>query len=504
MARKTNYTCIFQLDPHAISVLRCRLSGGKPVETSWLRQTGNWPDAEAVSGALRDLIQKNGLKEDAAYLVLPRHDVTTRFLTLPSHDMNEIAGMVRFSAEEYVPYSLEELIIDQWVLNPLESGESHVLAALAHHEVVEKHIGALASAGISPERVMLSTACLAATADACPAQGAFALVNLVSGGIEIAVFEKKVPVFSRGIATAQDWASICANPEAGSSLNVLDTSGAEELASELRGSLSAYRRESADGLGADDVYVACAHADVGRLCAFLSEKTGKNCVPADFALDYLDKAGAAALPGIPLDCIGALREITGASPVSLNLLPVSETKARRIKGARRLALRAAVFAALILAALGGLYFQMLQQRQQLIRELQVRVEQLEPKARGITEKREALNILSRQVDRKGSIIEQIARVVESAPEGQVNFSRLSLHREEGINLWGRAKTVTDVAQFTQNIRSLAEGQLEFFARARSLYEQQTLERDIPVFAYEIEVSAEEEEEQKEEAKSNEN
>ena len=183
-------------------------------------------------------------------------------------------------------------------------------------------------------------------------------------------------------------------------------------------------------------------------------------------------------------------------------MPVSETRRAVSRARGALALRAAVFAALILAALGGLYFQMLQQRQKLIRELQVRVEQLEPKARGITEKREALNILSRQVDRKGSIIEQIARIVESAPEGQVNFSRISLHREEGIDLWGRAKTVTDVAQFTQNIRSLAEGQLEFFARARSLYEQQTLEREVPVFAYEIEVSAAEEEQG--EAKSNEN
>lgn len=502
MARKSSYASIYHVDPRAISVLRCRLSGGKPAETSWLRHTGDWATPEAVSEALRGLVEQEGLKDDAAYLILPRHDVTTRFLTLPSHDMNEIAGMVRFSAEEYVPYSLDELIIDQWVLNPLESGESHVLAALAHHDVVERHIGVLTSAGIRPERVMLSTACLANAAAACPAEGAFALVNLIPGGIEITVFEKKIPVFSRGIAAVHDWEAICANPESSGGAGVLDTSGAEELASELRGSLSAYRRESADGLGADEVYVACAYADVTELCAFLAERTGKACAPASFALSLLDKAGASALPGIPLDCIGALREIGGAAPVSLNLLPVSETKARRVQGARRLALRGAVFAALILAALGGLYYQMLQQRHQVVRELQARVAVVEPKARGITEKREALNILSRQVDRKGSIIEQIARVVESAPDGQVNFSRLTLHREEGINLWGRAKTVNDVAQFTQNIRSLAEGQLEFFARARSLYEQQTLERDTPVFAYEIEVSALEEEE--EEEKSHEN
>lgn len=493
MARKSGYISIFQLDSRAVSVFRCKLTGGKPIETTWLRRAGDWSDAEALSEGVRDFVSESELKEDQCYLILPRHDVTTRFITLPSHDMAEIAGMVRFSAEEYVPYSVDELIIDQCVLNPLESGESHVLAALAHHEVVDRNIALLANAGLSPEKVLLSTACMAAVADECPGDGRFALVNLGPGGIEITVFDKKVPVFSRGIVMVQDWEALCENPEASEGLGVLDTSASEELAAELRGSLSAYRRESQDGLGAEDIYISCAYANVDKLCAALSERTGKNCMPASFALTQLDASASSTLPGIPLEYIGALREIAGTAVVAINLLPVSETKARRIKGAQRLALRAAAFAALILLALAGLYVQSLYQRRQMIAELEARISKIEPNARGIAEKREALNILRRQVDRKGSIIEQIAKIVESAPDGRVNFTRLSLQRNDGITLWGRAKAVTDVAQFTQNIRSSAESYLEFFERARSLYEQQTMEQNTQVFAYQIEVSALEEE-----------
>lgn len=495
MARKSGYISIYQLDSKAISVLRCKLAGGKPVETAWLRHAGEWNDTEALSGALRDFVSEHGLKEDQCYVILPRYDVTIRFITLPSHDMAEIAGMVRFSAEEYVPYALDELIIDQCVLNPLESGESHVLAALAHHEVVERTIALLANAGLSPEKVFLSTACMTGVAGVCPSEGRFALVNLSPGGIEITVFDQKIPVFSRGIVSVQDWEALAENPNISGGTSVLDTDSTEELASELRGSLSAFRRESPDGLGADDIYISCAYANVEKLCASLSERTGKNCLPASFALTLLDGSETSALPGIPLEFVGALREIAGAVPASLNLLPVSETKARRVKGAQRLAVRTAVFALLILLALAGLYFQSLYQRRQLIRELEERISTIEPNARGIAEKREALNILRRQVDRKGSIIEQIARIVEATPDDRVNFNRLSLHRNEGITLWGRAKSVTDVAQFTQNIRSSAESYLEFFARARSLYEQQTLEQDTQVFAYQIEVSALEEEEE---------
>lgn len=492
MARKTPYISIIQVDSRMLAVLRCKLAGKKVVEISWLRRAGDWPTQEALSEAFRDFVSEHHLEEDSVFLLLPRFDVTTRFLTLPSHDMTEIAGMVRFSAEEYVPYALDEMVIDQCILNPLESGESHVLAALAHHDVVDRQIALFSAAGLSPERVLLSTACLTAIVDACKSQGPFALVNLNSGGIEITVFEKGMPVFSRGIVTVQDWEAVAENPDAADGTGVLDTSGAEELASELRGSLAAYRRESADGLGAEDVYVACAYANVDQLCASLSERTGRECLPANFALAALEADGG-DLPGIPVDFIGALREISGSAPLSLNLLPVKETEARRLKGAKRLTLRALMFILLILLALGGLYFQGVYQRTRLVRELQARVAQIEPNAQGIAEKREALNILRRQVDRKGSIVEQIARIVESAPEGQVNFSRISLERNEGISLWGRAKAVSDVARFTQNIRNNAESHLAFFARARSLYEQQTVERDVPVFAYQIEVSALEEE-----------
>ncbi len=91
------------------------------------------------------------------------------------------------------------------------------------------------------------------------------------------------------------------------------------------------------------------------------------------------------------------------------------------------------------------------------------------------------------------MVEQLAHLVAAAPEDRLNFTRLSLRRNEGIDLWGRAKTVNDVAQFTQNIRNMAEAHLHFFARARSLYEQQTMERNESVFTYQVEVSALEDE-----------
>lgn len=494
MARKIPYITVVQIEGQAITVARFKMAAKNPVEASLRRITGPWQDLQAQEDALRRLADELHLREDRVALVLPRYDVTTRFLSLPSHLPEEVAGMVRFSAEEYVPYALDELIIDQCILKVQDSGESQALAALAHRDVVHKPLALLRQCGITPEKVLLSTACLAAAAAATPilSRDRHAVANLTAGGIEIIVMDGGLPVFSRGIITSQNWEATALDPDAGEGGGLIESSGAEELAGELRGSLAAFRRESPDGVGVDHIYLSCPYADVTRLCQSLSEKMGRDCKPADFALSLLQGAKTDMI-GLPVEAVGALLDMTGAAKIAINLLPESESEARRIETIKKRILCGAAFAALILLALGGWYYQATAQRAALIRELEQRIARIEPNARGITEKREALNILSRQVDRKGSIIEQLAHLVEAAPADRLNFLRLTLRRGEGIELWGRAKEVNDVADFTQNIRNKAEGYLKFFAQARSLYEQQTMERDVSVFSYQIEALPPEEE-----------
>ncbi len=494
MARKVEYISIMQLDAQSISALRFRVAGKLFAEPAYLRVVGDFAAPEAQAQALRDFIDEHQLRQDRVFVALPRYEVTTRMLTLPSHDDKEIAGMVRFSAEEYVPYTLDEVVIDQCILKTLDSGESEVLAALAHRDVVERHLSMLRETGLVPEQILLSTACIASAAIAThpPEPERYALVNLTAGGVEVTVISAGVLEFSRGIVMAQDWVEVARDPKAGSGMGVLDSGAVEELAAELRGSLAAYRRESVDGMGVDSIYVACAYADVNLLCQHLAETLGKTCAPANFALDLFEQPPE-TLPGIPLEAVGGALEARQRAQIRIHLLPEQESRARRLASTQRLVMRTAVCLAVIAATLGLYYYQAVAQRARMIDMLRQRITVIEPNARGITEKREQLNILRRQVDRKGSVVEQLAHLVAAAPDGRLNFTRLSLRRNEGIDLWGRAKTVNDVAQFTQNIRNMAEAHLHFFARARSLYEQQTMERNESVFTYQVEVSALEEE-----------
>ncbi len=487
MARKIKYTSILQIDAHSISVLRFYLAGATPKETSFLRTAGDWSDSEQQAQALRLFVEENDLQADTIFSILPRYDITTRIITLPTHDPKEIASMVRFSAEEYVPYTVEEVIIDQSILRKMETGEAETLIAIAHRDVVNTHLSVLREAGVVPEKLLLSTACnyVAALATHPPAPSRYALVSLTAGGIEITVIDDGNPVFTRGIATIQDWQKIAENPDAGGE-SLVDVGGAEELAAELRGSFSAYQRESQDGVGVETVYLACSYAQMDKLCESLSQKMDKECKPAAFILDALG-AAERSLVGLPIEAIGGLIEARGDARIQIDLLPEQESEARRFVRLQRVAAYAAMGVAAILLALGALYYQAVYQRTTMIKELEQRVAAIEPQVSGITEKSQQLRILRRQVDRQGSVIEQLARLVQAAPNGRLNFSRLSLRRNDGIDIWGRAKTVIDIAEFTTNVRDAAEPHLIFFRQARSLYESEIEERQQPVWSYHVEV-----------------
>lgn len=489
MARKPETWCILQAGPGGVSWWRFGLSpagASVPLASGVLR--GDYHEDDALAAALKSLADERGLGGDRIVSVLPRHDLTTRILTLPTHDRAEIASMLRFSAEEFVPFSAAELIIDHAVLRELPSGESTVFAVLAHQDIVNRHLALLAAAGLEPEQILLSTACLvsAAVSRGVIGAGRHAVAYLAPGGLEIAVLDRGRLVYSRGTQSSQDWESLARNPEAVQGGGLLAESGAEELAAEIRGTLSAYRRESEDGEGVETVFLAANGAGLDPLCAAVGAALGRECLPFPPAPD-----GASA----PV-AEGALLTARGAAPVVISLLPERMVEKRRALGARRAALHVAAFAVLILLGLGLLRWQAVSQRQKVLDEFRAKLMQMAPNAEGIREKREQLGILRRQVDHKGSIIEQLATVVDAAPAERANITRISLDRQAGISLWGRAKSVNDVAEFAQNLRNKAAAEaLSFFSHAHSLYEQQVDERGQQVFSYQIEVPLTDEKEE---------
>ena len=479
MSHKSNNISILQFDERLISRLRVRRSNKGVDIIAFDQERGEWPARDgSLAEALKSFAARHGLAEDGVYTILPRHDMTARILEMPSQDRAELANMLSLSAEEYVPFPADELVIDHSVIELLPDGRSRVLVVFAHRDVVETHLKLLQEARIDPDQVFLSTACLASAAIAAAGgqDERRALVNLASGGLEVVVTKGKRLEYGRAVASTQDWDL---NREGTSRTEVI-----EELAVEVRASLTAYRRESEEGEGVDAVYLCSDYAPVDAPCAELFHALGQECAPASFAGDLIVH-GADLVAGLPVASLGAALLAQDRGVLAVSLLPKSFSRAREREDIKKDALRFGAFAAAIFLALGLVYAQAAHHRKAYIRDLEARIAQIQPRAMGIASKQKQLRILQEQVERSASVIELLAALCDLFPASGMNITRFAFGHNDRIDVYGRARTLQQIEKLTQDLVELGKTSLPQFAQAKQFYEQKAMERDQEVLDFRI-------------------
>lgn len=473
MAHTNNHIFILQAEPCLLSLLVCKRTAEGVEPLSWTCERGDWAvESGALGEALKDFAAAHVPAGASVYTVVPRHEITTRIIALPTSDPAEIASMIRLSAEEYVPYSQQELVLDQTVLAKFRDGTVRVLAAFAHRDVVEGHVALLRQAGLEPERIFLSTACLASavTASRMGTASRFAVANLGASGLEVAVFGDMGMEYGRAVSTRQDWS--LESERAAEAI--------EEFAIEVRASLSAHRRESEDGLGAEAVYVTSDWADVAALCESAAHELGLEVIPAPFIVKAADGSS------VPPALIGGALSAQGRGAAVISLVPKSLRDRRAQAAARRKAMKAGALAGAVVLAAAAVFGQAVWQRQSYLSELRGQAALIAPEAQSTLIKQRQLSILSRQVEGSRSALELMAKISGIAPSG-CNISRFDYRRDRGIVIEGRALSGADAARFAEVIRDAADEDYAVLAGASMTNTAAVREQNATVYQYTIDI-----------------
>lgn len=444
MARKTRTIHIMQFGERAISCLRVRPGAtGVSIEGHEVER-GHWrTDDGSLGAALADFAKRHELVGGRLYTVLPRHDIAVRMVTLPTQDPAEVARMVEFSAEEYVPYALEDLVIDQCILSPLPDGQSRVLAVLAHKDVIEGHLRLLRGAGLAPEEIFLSTACIASAIASArvPTNERCAYVNLAPEGWEALVMNGRQLDYTRGVASAQDWSS------SGSSLQ----DALDELAAEVRASLSAYRRESDDGQGAETIHLCSDWTSVEAIGDRLSAELGMACSRAGLGASLVAQGGERMeTPALAL--IGGALAAQGRDPFRIHLIPRDLREARVAQAGRRAAMRVGMLVAAVVVGLGVIYGDAIYQRQAYSHELEARIGRVRAAAEGVAAKQKQLQLIQSHLDRTGGVLELLARLTDLAPPSGLNVSQVTYKRGDSFTVEGRTDNKDNVNRLAEELR----------------------------------------------------
>jgi len=149
--------------------------------------------------------KKNKLDKPKNIIIIPRRQVTLRFIELPSLDPSEIKSMVEFQALKELPYSKEEIITSFRNIGSYKKGFSYIMLAIAKRQLIEKM---MAEKEVKPENIRLETELfyLYLLKKGIAKQDKVSLViNIQKDHSEIIIIDRTKPVFSRGVSNGGEW-----------------------------------------------------------------------------------------------------------------------------------------------------------------------------------------------------------------------------------------------------------------------------------------------------------
>ena len=128
---------------------RCAI---EPLERGWIND-GNIEKFDEVAEAVRRLVKKSGTRTKNVAMALPASAVITKKIILPGGlSEQELEVQVESEANQYIPFSLDEVSLDFCVIGPSASslGDVEVLIAASRKEKVQDRQGLAEAAGLKP------------------------------------------------------------------------------------------------------------------------------------------------------------------------------------------------------------------------------------------------------------------------------------------------------------------------------------------------------------------
>jgi type IV pilus assembly protein PilM len=126
--------------------------GAEPFEKGWIAD-GQIEKFDEVADAVRKVVQKSGTRTKQVVMAMPQSAVITKKIMLPAGLRDEEMELqVESEANQYIPFSLDEVSLDFCVIgpSPTSAGDVEVLIAASRKDRVQDREGLAEAAGLKP------------------------------------------------------------------------------------------------------------------------------------------------------------------------------------------------------------------------------------------------------------------------------------------------------------------------------------------------------------------
>ncbi|MFL5562137.1 MAG: type IV pilus biogenesis protein PilM [Gemmatimonadaceae bacterium] len=164
---------------------------------------GEVMDPGIVSDAVRGALSAAGVKSKNVVTAVGGRDVIIKKIQIERVKEAQARELMRWEAEQHVPFDMESVELDFQILDPDGSGdEMQVLLVAAKRELVENKIRILTDAGLAPSLVDVDAFALHNAFELSHPDAMNGIVGLVNIGHEVTninVLDEGVPILTRDI-----------------------------------------------------------------------------------------------------------------------------------------------------------------------------------------------------------------------------------------------------------------------------------------------------------------
>jgi type IV pilus assembly protein PilM len=166
---------------------------------------GSFMNAPAIASAVREACQGAGIKAKDAATSASGHAVIVKKITLPSQSSEELDETIRWEAEQYIPFDINEVNVDYQILQETTAeGQMDVLLVAAKKDLIDNYQAVIQDAGMNLLVMDVDAFALGNMYEfnhPRSSDSAVALVDVGSAFININVTCGGVPIFTRDITS---------------------------------------------------------------------------------------------------------------------------------------------------------------------------------------------------------------------------------------------------------------------------------------------------------------
>jgi type IV pilus assembly protein PilM len=158
-------------------------------------------DAGAVSGAIRDAVDRAGIRTENAAISICGRELIIKKVQIPAVPAKELADAVQLEAEHHIPFAVDEVFIDYHVVSEHDGNMDLILVAVKKSKVTE-YLSVVDDAALNPMIVDVDSFALGNQFEANIGEAgdeAVALIDIGASVMKTNVVRGGATIFARDI-----------------------------------------------------------------------------------------------------------------------------------------------------------------------------------------------------------------------------------------------------------------------------------------------------------------